>query len=51
MCYNINNIYYLFHTNNFESKRFLQYLDKLVFKDGLIDENNIIDVKNSLEFI
>ena len=47
----IFDIYYLFHTNNFENKRFLQYLDKLVFKDDLIDENNIVDVKNSLEFI
>ena len=47
----IFDIYYLFHTNNFESKRFLKYLDKLVFKDDLIDENNIVDVKNSLEFI
>ncbi len=47
----IFDIYYLFHTNNFENKRFLKYLDKLVFKDDLIDEDNIIDVKNSLEFI
>ena len=47
----IFDIYYLFHTNNFESKRFLQYLDKLVFKDDLIEENNIVDVKNNLEFI
>ncbi len=37
--------------NNFSNNRFLKYLDKLVFKDTLIDENNIIDLKDSLESI
>ncbi len=47
----IFDIYYLFNTNNFSNSRFFKYLDKLVFKDSLIDENNIIDLKNSLEVI
>lgn len=47
----IFDIYYLFSTSNFIKSRFLKYLDKLVFKDTLIDENNIIDLKNSLESI
>ncbi len=47
----IFDIYYLFNTNNFSNDRFLKYLDKLVFKDTLIDENNIIDLKDSLESI
>ncbi len=47
----IFDIYYLFNTNNFSNNRFLKYLDKLVFKDTLIDENNIIDLKDNLESI
>ncbi len=47
----IFDIYYLFNTNNFSNNRFFKYLDKLVFKDTLIDENNIIDLKSSLESI
>lgn len=44
-------IYYLFNTNNFSNNRFLKYLDKLVFKNTLIEENNIVDLRNSLESI
>lgn len=44
-------IYYLFNTNNFSNNRFLKYLGKLVFKDTLIEENNIVDLRNSLESI
>jgi len=47
----IFDIYYLFNTSNFSTSRFFKYLDKLVFKDTLIDENDIIDLKSSLESI
>lgn len=42
-------IYYLINTNNFDKNRFLKYLDKLILKDTLINENNITDIKNSLK--
>lgn len=35
----------------FSNNRFLKYLGKLVFKDTLIEENNIVDLRNSLESI
>ena len=44
-------IYYLININNFNKNRFLKYLDKLIFKDSLIEENNIVEVKKSLEDI
>ena len=47
----IFDIYFLFNTSSFSNSRFLKYLDKLVFKDNLIDENNISDLNNSLESI
>lgn len=42
-------IYYLINTNNFNIPRFINYLDKLIFKDSLIEENNLFEVKESLE--
>lgn len=44
-------IYYLINTNNFDKIRFINYLDKFVFKDSLIDENNLSEIKNSLNNI
>ena len=41
-------IYYLINVNNFNKNRFLKYMDKLIFKDNLVDENNMIEVKESL---
>ncbi len=46
----IFDIYYLFKAKNFNNNRFLEYMDKLIFKDSLISENNIYDVKVSLKF-
>ena len=42
-------IYYLINISNFDKNRFLKYSDKLIFKDDLLDENNIIDIKSNLE--
>ena len=44
-------IYYLINTNNFDKIRFINYLDKFVFKDSLISENNLLEIKNSLSNI
>ena len=44
-------IYYLINTNNFDKIRFINYLDKFVFKDSLISENNLFEIKNSLSNI
>lgn len=44
-------IYYLINTNNFDKIRFINYLDKFVFKDSLIGENNLSEIKNSLSNI
>lgn len=44
-------IYYLINVNNFDKIRFINYLDKFVFKDSLIDENNLSEIKNSLNNI
>ncbi len=43
----IFDIYYLIRTKNFDNKRFVKYLDKLVFKDILIEENNLIELNDS----
>jgi len=47
----IFDIYYLIKSDSFSESRFLKYLDKLILRDNLIDESNIMEVKNSLEFI
>ena len=44
-------IYYLINTNNFDKIRFINYLDKFVFKDSLIGENNLLEIKKSLSNI
>ena len=44
----IFDIYYLFNMNNFKNNRFFKYLDKLIFQDNLIEENNITQIKDSL---
>lgn len=41
-------IYYLINTNNFNKIRFINYLNKLIFKDILIDENNLFEINKSL---
>lgn len=45
----IFDIYYLINENSFDKNRFLTYIDKLIFKDNLIEENNIMEVKESIE--
>lgn len=47
----IFDIYYLININNFDKSRFFKYLDKLIFKDVLMDEKSIAEIKNSLELI
>lgn len=47
----IFDIYYLINIDSFDKVRFLRYLDKMIFSDSLIEENNIYDVINSLELI
>lgn len=47
----IFDIYYLINKCDFDSYRFLNYLDKLIFKNELVDENNIIELKNNLTII
>lgn len=44
-------IYYLINTDNFNKTRFINYLDKVVFKNSLVDENNLFEIKNSLDNI
>lgn len=46
----IFDIYYLINTPNFDKHRFVKYIDKLIFKDSSLEEKNIVDVKNNLEF-
>lgn len=41
-------IYYLMNTDDFDKKRFINYLNKLIFKDSLIEENDLSEIKNSL---
>ena len=47
----IFDIYYLMNIGSFNKVRFFRYFDKIIFSDSLIEENNIFDVINSLEFI
>ena len=42
-------IYYLINIDSFNKTRFIKYLDKLIFKDNLIDESNLFEVKESLK--
>ena len=47
----ILDIYYLINDNKFDKRRFLKYLDKLIIKDNIIDENSIDEIKKNLELI
>ncbi len=44
----IFDIYYLINKNDFDKQRFLNYLDKLIFKNELVEESNITELQNSL---
>lgn len=46
----IFDIYYLINKSDFDKYRFLTYLDKLIFKNELIEENDITELQNSLKF-
>lgn len=46
----IFDIYYLINKSDFDKRRFLNYLDKLIFKNELIEESNIRELRNSLKF-
>ena len=46
----IFDIYYLINKSDFDKQRFSKYLDKLIFKSELIEENNITELKNNLEY-
>ena len=37
--------------NNFNKIRFINYLDKIIFKDSIVDEKNLIEIKQSLNNI
>lgn len=47
----IFDIYYLINKDDFNKQRFLKYLDKLIFRNELIEENNILELQNSLKNI
>ena len=44
----IFDIYYLVNIHSFDKIRFLTYLDKIVFKDSMVEEKTINEVKESL---
>ena len=44
----IFDIYYLINKNDFDKQHFLNYLDKLIFRNYLIEESNINDTVNSI---
>ena len=46
----IFDIYYLINKNDFDKQRFLNYLDKLIFRNYLIEENNITELQNNLKY-
>ena len=47
----IFDFYYLINMSKFNKTIFLKYLDKLIIKDNLMEENNISMINNSLENI
>ena len=47
----IFDIYYLINKSDFDKRRFLNYLDKLIFRNELIEENNITELQNNLKYI
>ena len=46
----IFDIYYLINKNDFDKQRFLNYLDKLIFRNELIEESNITELQNNLKY-
>ena len=46
----IFDIYYLINKSDFEKRRFLNYLDKLIFRNELVEESNITELLNSLKY-
>ena len=44
----IFDIYYLVNIHSFDKIRFLTYLDKIVFKDSMVEEKTINEVKESI---
>ena len=47
-CFFIFDIYYLVNIHSFDKFRFLTYLDKIVFKDSMVEEKTINEVKESI---
>ena len=45
----IFDIYYLINKSDFDKHRFFNYLDKLIFKNELIEESNIRELHNNLK--
>ena len=45
----IFDIYYLINKSDFDKRRFLNYLDKLIFRNELIEESNITELQNNLK--
>ena len=46
----IFDIYYLINKSDFDKRRFLNYLDKLIFRNELIEESNITELQNNLKY-
>lgn len=46
----IFDIYYLINKSDFDKQRFLKYLDKLIFKNKLIEESNITELQKNLKY-
>ena len=40
----------MINKSDFDKRRFLNYLDKLIFRNELIEESNIIDLQNNLKY-
>ena len=40
----------MINKNDFDKQRFLNYLDKLIFRNELIEESNITELQNSLKY-
>lgn len=47
----IFDIYYLINEQNFNKNRFRNYLEKFIFLDDKLDEESVVDIKNSLKLI
>ena len=40
----------MINKSDFEKRRFLNYLDKLIFRNELVEESNITELLNSLKY-